>query len=221
MLPNMSGHVIDQGQARPAAEPRATYRLQLHKDFGFAQAGHLAQYLASLGISHVYTSPLLQAAPGSTHGYDVVNPHAVNSELGGEDGFKELQEELERNRLGLVLDIVPNHMAISGRNNAWWWDVLENGPSSRYASYFDIDWQPPESKLREVVLMPILGEHYGKVLAQGQLKLARDGGCFVLRYFDHVLPIAPRSLDVLLREAATRARSDDLAFLADAFAALP
>ncbi|HEX6816798.1 MAG TPA: malto-oligosyltrehalose synthase [Ktedonobacterales bacterium] len=209
---------------RPLA-PRATYRVQLHGGFGFDQVAELADYFAALGVSHLYISPILQAAPGSMHGYDVVDPHIVNTELGGEQGFERLREALGRHHLGQVLDIVPNHMAISGRENAWWWDVLENGPSSRYATYFDIDWQPPESapgsKLRDVVLMPILSDHFGKALADGQLVVRREGGGFVLRYADDTLPIAPRSLDTLLHEAATRTGSDDLAFLADAYANLP
>ncbi len=202
-------------------EPRATYRVQLHKGFDFDAAAELADYLAALGISHLYCSPLLQATPGSTHGYDVVDPRRVNHELGGEAGFARLQAALGRDHLAMLLDIVPNHMAISGRDNVWWWDVLENGPASRYARYFDIDWEPPESKLRNLVLMPILGDHYGRVLAAGQITLRREGGSFTFAYYDHVLPVSPRSLDTLLAEAARRTVSDDLAFLADGFAHLP
>jgi len=211
---------MSQERSRPR-EIRATYRLQLHAGFDLNAAAEQAQYLAALGISHVYLSPILQAAPGSTHGYDVVNPHEVNAELGGEQAFEQLQRVLHDQHLGQVLDIVPNHMAIGGRENAWWWDVLENGPSSRYARYFDVDWDPPESRHRNVVLMPILGEHYGRVLTSGQIHLTRTEGTFSLHYSDHVLPVAPRSLDLILAPVAEATASDELAFLADAFAHLP
>jgi len=199
---------------------RATYRLQLHEGFDLHQAAELADYLAELGVSHVYASPLLQAARGSTHGYDVVDHQRVSRELGGEAAFEHFRRALARRGLGLVVDLVPNHMAIAPEN-AWWWDVLENGPSSRFASCFDVDWEPPEARLRNLVLVPILGDHYGRVLAAGELRLERAGGSFRVRYFEHALPVAPRSLDELLRLAAARCGSDDLAYLADAFGGLP
>jgi (1->4)-alpha-D-glucan 1-alpha-D-glucosylmutase len=201
--------------------PRATYRVQLHAGFGFDEAAAIADYLDRLGISHLYSSPALQAGKGSTHGYDVLNHHQVSKELGGPDGHARLCECLGRNHLGFILDIVPNHMSIASRENAWWWDVLENGPASRYAAYFDVDWKPPEAKLRDTVLMPVLGDHYGRVLEAGELKLLRDGGSFTIAYHEHVMPIAPRSLSDLLRRAAQRASSDDLAFLADSLGRLP
>ena len=204
-----------------SAEPRATYRVQMRQTFDFDAAAAIADYLAALGVSHLYSSPILQASPGSAHGYDVVDPQRVNVELGGADGHARLLAALQRAGLSFALDIVPNHMAIGGRENAWWWDVLENGPSSRYASYFDVDWDPPEAKLRNSVLMPILGDHYGRELEAGEIRLAREGGSFVVRYKDHALPVAPRSLDTLLAQAAERCGSDDLAFLADAFGQLP
>jgi (1->4)-alpha-D-glucan 1-alpha-D-glucosylmutase len=147
---------------------RATYRLQLHSGFGFDDAAEVCGYLRSLGITHVYCSPYLQAAPGSTHGYDVVNPGRVNDELGGAPAHTRFLDRLKETGLGQVLDIVPNHMAIA-RGNAWWWDVLENGPSSAYASYFDIGWQSPEEKLRNKILAPVLGDHYGRVLSAGKI----------------------------------------------------
>ena len=159
----------------------------------------------ALGVSHLYLSPILQAAPGSTHGYDVVDPTRVNVELGGESRPSAAAGGARTGRdSASLLDVVPNHMAITGRDNMWWWDVLENGPSSVYAAYFDVDWDPPESKLRNLVLMPILGDHYGRALDAGELALSREGGSFVLRYFDHELPVAPRSLDLLLEDAARR-----------------
>jgi len=201
--------------------PRATYRLQLHAGFPFAAAAQVAPYLARLGISHVYSSPYLQAAPGSTHGYDVVDPRTVNRELGGEAAHAAFSEALGRAELGQVLDVVPNHMAIGGPENPWWWDVLENGPASRYAGHFDVDWTHPEAHLRYRVLLPVLDDHYGRVLERGDLRLEWDRRRFTIRFGDRRFPVAPPSLDDLLRLAATRAGSDELAFLADAFAALP
>ena len=199
----------------------ATYRVQLHAGFGFADAAAVADYLADLGISHLYCSPYLQAAPGSTHGYDVVNPHQVNKELGGPEAHAQLCATLKENGLGQVLDIVPNHMAIAGRENPWWWDVLENGPSSRYAGYFDLEWDPPEAKLRNTVLLPVLGDHYGRVLEAGELRLEREAGSFIIHYHDQVFPVSPRSLNDLLATAAERCQSDDLACIADGLGQLP
>src|SRR5438270_3177745 len=120
--------------------PLSTYRLQLHSGFNFEDAAGIVDYLRELGVSHVYCSPYLQAAPGSTHGYDVVDYRRVNSEIGGDEGLAKFNRKLTEYGLRQVLDIVPNHMAITGAYNKWWWDVLENGPSSRYAPYFDIEW---------------------------------------------------------------------------------
>ncbi|MDQ2773310.1 MAG: malto-oligosyltrehalose synthase [Acidobacteriota bacterium] len=201
--------------------PAGTYRLQLHAGFGFDAAAEIADYLEQLGISHVYSSPYLQAAPGSQHGYDVVDHHKVNEELGGAEAHDRFSFRLGACHLGQVLDIVPNHMAISGRRNRYWWDVLENGPSSRYASYFDIDWESHEEKLRNKLLVPILGDHYGRVLARGEVQIQRQGGNFFIKYFDHELPAAPRSLPGLLRRAAEASGSDYVAFLADSLENLP
>jgi (1->4)-alpha-D-glucan 1-alpha-D-glucosylmutase len=200
--------------------PLSTYRIQLQPAFGFDDVTAIAPYLHRLGVSHLYASPYLQAAPGSTHGYDVIDHSRVNAELGGEAGHERMCATLGENGLGQVLDIVPNHMAITG-GNRWWWDVLENGPSSQYASYFDVDWDPPEAKLRNTVLMPILGDHYGRVLEAGEFRLQRDGGAFTVHYYDHGLPVAPRSLDDLLGPAARRARSMELESLATFFGRLP
>ncbi len=201
--------------------PIATYRLQLHADFGFDAATEVAEYLRDLGISHVYSSPYLQAAPGSTHGYDVVDPHRVNDELGGPEAHERFSLKLGACGLGQVLDIVPNHMAISGRRNRLWWDVLENGPSSRYSVYFDIDWSPPEEKLRNKLLVPILGDHYGRVLSRKEIQFKRRGSEFLVRYFDHELPMSPRSIAPILSVAGEESGSDYLAFLADSLARLP
>jgi (1->4)-alpha-D-glucan 1-alpha-D-glucosylmutase len=203
------------------ANLRATYRVQLRPEFGFDEAAAIAGYLADLGVSHLYSSPELAASAGSTHGYDVVDHSTLNPELGGLAGHRRLQEALGRAGLGLVLDIVPNHMAIGGPENRWWWDVLENGPSSRYASYFDVEWDPPESHLRNKILLPGLGEQYGRALESGQLRVVRDGAWFAVRYGEQSFPVSPRSADVFLRVAADRSGSDDLAFIADALGRLP
>jgi (1->4)-alpha-D-glucan 1-alpha-D-glucosylmutase len=200
--------------------PTATYRLQLNPAFGFADAAAIADYLAALGVSHVYASPYLQSMPGSTHGYDVIDHGRVDDDLGGAAAHLDMSRRLGEAGLGQVLDIVPNHMAI-GPGNAWWWDVLENGPSSPYASSFDVDWDPPESQLRNLVLVPVLGDHYGRVLEAGELRVEREGGRFVVTYHEHRYPVAPRSLDSILTPAAERAASDTLAFLAGAFGSLP
>jgi (1->4)-alpha-D-glucan 1-alpha-D-glucosylmutase len=208
--------------AETSPRPRAaTYRVQLHAGFTFDDAAAITGYLATLGVTHLYCSPYLQAAQGSTHGYDVVDPGHLNSELGGADGHRRLTRQLARAGLGQVLDIVPNHMALAGRANAWWWDVLENGPSSVYASYFDIDWDPPERKLASTVLMPVLGDQYGRVLEAGELVIQRQGGSFTVRYYEHEAPVSPRTLGGLLSKAAARAGSAELESLAVAFGRLP
>ncbi len=199
----------------------STYRLQLNPDFDFSKAAHEADYLRSLGVSHVYCSPYLQAAPGSTHGYDVVDHSHVNEELGGRAAHDSFCLRLGEHDLGQVLDIVPNHMAVSGPENRWWWDVLENGPSSRYAAYFDVDWEYPHGSKANQVLLPILGNHYGRILEAGELRIERDGGLFFVRYHDHVLPIDPRSLSDMLGDAAESSDSSELGFLASALDYLP
>ncbi|HZP43102.1 MAG TPA: malto-oligosyltrehalose synthase [Candidatus Binatia bacterium] len=207
----------------PDRRPRATYRLQLRPGFGFDEAAALVDYLAALGVSHLYCSPVLEAAAGSTHGYDVVDPRRLRAELGGAAAYDRLARALAAAGLGQVLDIVPNHMAVTGRQNVWWWDVLENGPSSLYARYFDIDWDPPEAKLRHTVLLPILGDHYGRVLEAGELRLEHERGRFTVRYWEHVAPVSPRSLDAILVRAAERIgeRADQLASIATALGRLP
>jgi (1->4)-alpha-D-glucan 1-alpha-D-glucosylmutase len=202
--------------------PTATYRVQLRAGFGFAQAAQIAPYLAELGISHVYFSPYLQAAPGSTHGYDVVDPTRVDRELGGEVEHARMVAALHANGLSQVIDVVPNHMAIATPHNRYWWDVLEHGPSSRYAAYFDIDWRPPDTRLHDKVLMPILGDHYGRVLESGAIRVQREGARFTLRVYDeHVLPMDPGSIGALLERACARAASDELGFVASALRGLP
>jgi (1->4)-alpha-D-glucan 1-alpha-D-glucosylmutase len=199
--------------------PSSTYRLQLHKDFTFDDAAGVADYLHALGISHVYCSPYLQAAPGSTHGYDVVSHQRVNEELGGAEAHDRFCKKLGEVKLGQVLDIVPNHMSL-GKENRYWWDVLENGTSSRYASFFDIDWQPQEERLRDKVLVPILGDQYGRVLQAGGIKVARRGNKFQVECSGETLPASPNSLAGILARASEYAKSDTLSFLAASFGRL-
>ncbi len=198
----------------------STYRLQLNAGFTFRDASSAAAYLKDLGISHVYCSPYLQAAEGSMHGYDVVDHQRINDELGGEQGHQQFCRRLSELGMGQVLDIVPNHMAI-GSKNLYWWDVLENGPSSRYATWFDIDWQSAEVKLQNKVLIPVLGDQYGKVLASGQIHIEFKDGAFRVCYLENSFPLSPRSLAIILTRAAASARDDTLGFLADSLSRLP
>jgi (1->4)-alpha-D-glucan 1-alpha-D-glucosylmutase len=184
--------------------PRAVYRLQLTPGFGFDAAAQLTPYLAALGVSHVYCSPILQSAPGSDHGYDVVDPTRIDSELGGEDGFDRLVEAARTNGLGLVVDIVPNHMATAGRANPWWWDVLEHGPASRYARYFDVDWDPWTSAVKDRIVLGVLGDRYGRELESGALTIAQTADGLVVRYHEHDFPIAPETAEVVDAVAVQR-----------------
>ena len=179
--------------------PRATLRLQLHREFDFAAARRLVPYAAALGVSHFYASPILTARAGSRHGYDIVDHGAVNPELGGEAGLRELVAALRAHGMGLIVDIVPNHMAVGGADNRAWLDVLEWGPMSRYANFFDIDWDVPDPDLARRVLVPLLGQPYGAALGEITLCFDAHGGRFFCRYFEHRLPLAPNSYTLLLR----------------------
>jgi (1->4)-alpha-D-glucan 1-alpha-D-glucosylmutase len=186
--------------------PLSTYRLQFHQQFTFAQATELVPYLSSLGISHCYASPILKARPGSTHGYDIVDHNSLNPEIGTPEEFDRFVAALHKHNMGLILDIVPNHMGIMGSDNAWWLDVLENGEASIYATYFDIDWEPVKDELDHKVLVPVLGDTYGAVLERGELKLTFDGakGEFCLFYFTHRFPIDPKEYPRILQRCANR-----------------
>jgi len=174
--------------------PRATYRLQLNREFTFADAASAVPYLARLNISHVYASPILKARPGSMHGYDVTDHTRLNPELGTQEEFEQLVATLHEHGMGLIVDIVPNHLGVMGDDNVWWLDVLENGPAARAAPHFDIDWRPNRSSMRDRVLVPTLGDVYGAVLENGELKLQLDPttGSFAIRYHEHLFPIDPR-----------------------------
>ncbi|NML18387.1 malto-oligosyltrehalose synthase [Azohydromonas caseinilytica] len=187
-----------------AAVPRATYRLQFHKDFNFEHGIAVLPYLQRLGVSHVYCSPLMRARAGSMHGYDVVAHDEFNPELGGREGFERFAAAAKELGLGLILDIVPNHMGVIGGHNAWWADVLEHGEASAYARYFDIDWQPVDPALHGKVLLPVLGQHYGQVLEAGELQLVfePEQGTFALQYWEHRFPLDPRTVAPLLERAS-------------------
>lgn len=176
----------------------ATYRLQLGPDLSFDRVGDLLPYFRDLGISHLYLSPCLKAVSGSTHGYDVVDPSQVNPQLGGREGFERLCRASAESGMGLVLDMVPNHMAASGRQNPWWWEVLANGPDSCYAGYFDIRWDHPDPSIAGKVLLPVLGDELMCCLKSRQIQIRRRGPDMYLAYFEHVFPISKRSIHELL-----------------------
>ncbi len=181
-----------------SATPTSTYRLQLSESFGFDAAAQVVPYLARLGISHLYCSPILQAAPGSTHGYDVVDHSKVSADLGGRDGLERLAERVRAHGLGIIVDVVPNHMAMPtpAWNNAALWSVLREGPSSPFATWFDVDWVAQ----RHAMLMPVLGARIGQVLEADELRLADHDGEPVLRYFDHAFPVRPGTESLPLAE---------------------
>lgn len=178
--------------------PAATYRLQFNSGFRFSDAREIVSYLHCLGISDIYASPYFKSSVGSLHGYDVLDQNSLNPEIGTEDEFKALVGELKKNHMGQILDIVPNHMCIEGQGNAFWMDVLENGPSSLYASFFDIDWHPVKKELENKILIPILGDQYGAVLESGELRLSFEEGSFFVHYCDHKLPIIPKGYNNIL-----------------------
>jgi (1->4)-alpha-D-glucan 1-alpha-D-glucosylmutase len=166
----------------------------LNREFTFADAARVVPYLATLGISHLYVSPILKARPGSMHGYDVTDHSKLNPELGTEEDFRALVDVLHHHEMGLVVDIVPNHLGVLGDDNRWWLDVLENGPASKFARNFDIDWRPNRTSLHDRLLIPVLGQPYGAALEQGEIRVEFDARCgeFCLRYFEHRFPIDPR-----------------------------
>ena len=203
--------------------PRSTYRLQFSEDFTFADATALVPYLARLGVGDLYASPLTKARPGSTHGYDVVDHNALNPEIGTESEFDALVAALREHGMGLLLDVVPNHAGI-GSDNARWLSVLENGPASPHAHFFDVDWYPTNRReLHGRVLLPVLGDHYRAILEGGELELAFDpeAGSFAVRYYEHACPLDPKTYPMVLDGLPEDDHAPILASLSTAFGNLP
>lgn len=184
--------------AEPVRIPVATYRLQFNSRFTFHDAREIVEYLHALGISDCYSSSYLKAVPGSGHGYDVADPTQLNPEIGTDDDYWSWVDTMRARGMGQVIDLVPNHMGIAKSSNPWWLDVLENGPSSRFARFFDIEWKPLKAELADQLLIPVLGDQYGAILERGELVLAYADGAFSVRYYDNWLPIAPDTYPRLL-----------------------
>jgi (1->4)-alpha-D-glucan 1-alpha-D-glucosylmutase len=187
---------IEKTLKTEARIPASTYRLQMHEKFDFAAAQAILPYLKKLGIGDAYLSPIFEARPHSMHGYDVVRHDCLNPELGGDAGFATFAAELKGRDMGLLLDTVPNHMGV-GNNSVWWQDVLENGRASQYSGYFDIDWEPLKTDMQNKLLLPILGDQYGEALENKQLQVQFEDGRAIVAYFDHKMPLAPRTLALL------------------------
>src|ERR1700730_467683 len=184
----------------------STYRLQFNKEFTFQDAAGIVDYLSELGITHIYASPIFGSRRGSTHGYDVTDPTRLNPELGTDADFAAFHDKLRERNLGLILDIVPNHMSASSENS-WWMDVLENGPDSAYASYFDIDWRPPARMLEGKVLLPVLGRPFGEALENQEFKLVLSDGKLFIQYFESLFPLAPSTYHLILKRRLNELRT--------------
>ena len=216
-----------------ALVPRATYRLQLNRDFTFADATAIVPYLAALGVSHVYLSPYFKARRGSTHGYDIVEHGALNPEIGTRADFERLCAALHEHDMHQLADVVPNHVGVLGADNPWWQEVLENGRAAAHANFFDIDWDRTPDELHGKLLLPVLAERYGTVLERGEIKVALDAarGEFAIRYLEQRFPVDPQSYARILRPAAECLRpgrprpraelAEALEDIASAFASLP
>ena len=187
---------VDRMLCSEVRAPRSTYRVQMNAGFTFADAEKIFPYLKRLGIGDLYTSPVFEARPGSSHGYDVARHDRFNPELGGEEGFARFSQRLREAGLGLLMDIVPNHMGV-GNDSMWWQDVLENGRTSEYADFFDIDWTPLKPDMQGKLLLPILGKQYGEELESKQIQIEIHNNVLRMRYFEYLMPLAPRSLPLL------------------------
>jgi (1->4)-alpha-D-glucan 1-alpha-D-glucosylmutase len=215
---------LDRLASERSSRPVSTYRLQFNENFKFTDAVQLADYLRSLGVSTFYSSPLLKARAGSTHGYDIIDHNTINPEIGTEEEFAHFIDELRAKGMNLLIDTVPNHMGVGHGTNPWWQDVLENGQASRYAEYFDIDWTPLKQELQGKVLLPILGSQYGEELESGHLCLELQDGRFILRYYDKVLQIDPQTYPFIFAGAPDfkdAAALERLRQLMQEFGALP
>ena len=205
---NQSVVVVDEASGsreclgRPAVgkerlRPLSTYRLQFNRAFRFSDARKLIGYLHELGVGTCYASPILKAHAGSMHGYDIIDHNAINPELGTQEEFDELAAELKSHGMGLLLDVVPNHMGVGHGTNPWWQDVLQNGRASKFADFFDIDWNPLKGELHNKVLLPILGNQYGEELDSGRLVLKYADGDFRIDYYDKILPVDPQTIPLI------------------------
>jgi (1->4)-alpha-D-glucan 1-alpha-D-glucosylmutase len=192
--------------------PTSTYRMQFHEHFTFQDAKDCVPYLHVLGVSHVYASPIWKANPKSMHGYDVIDHALLNPELGSQQDFEAFVHALREHAMGLIVDIVPNHMHVAN-DNAWWYDVLENGPSSPYAEYFDIDWMPPRQELVNKVLLPVLDEQFGDALEAQKITVTFENGSFFVTLPYMRLPSEPGSWSLILepvaREMTRQVSGDD------------
>jgi (1->4)-alpha-D-glucan 1-alpha-D-glucosylmutase len=198
--------VSKRAEGEPQYIPCSTYRLQLNSHFTFVQAAALLDYLEDLGITDCYTSPFLMARPGSLHGYDVTDHTSFNPEIGTEEEFQEFAQQLQQRGMGLIVDVVPNHMCITHPSNTRWWDVLENGPGSRFSRYFDIDWNPPKAELTNKVLLPVLADQFGLVLENQQIRLIYLGGSLCVDCQGTLFPVAPRSWPLVLHRVLDEMR---------------
>src|SRR3954463_5200194 len=187
---------IEQIVNETGVKPLSTYRLQFHNGFKLEQARELVSYLHDLGVSHVYSSPFLEARAGSMHGYDIINHERLNPEIGTEEDLRALVRDLDAHGMSIVLDIVPNHMGVS-TSTPWWRDVLQHGRASQYAEFFDIDWNPLKPELHNKLLLPLLGDQYGEELEQGRLQIRNKDGELVVQYYDHDFPLDPQSLPLI------------------------
>jgi (1->4)-alpha-D-glucan 1-alpha-D-glucosylmutase len=210
----------------PDRIPRATYRVQLHAGFTFEQLAQIIPYLRELGISDVYASPFFLATPGSTHGYDVCDHNEINPELGGIEGLQKVHALLQESSMGLLVDFVPNHMGVEGQYNWKWTDVLENGHLSRYAPFFDIEWNPRQVSLQDRILVPLLHDFYGAVLDAGEIRIVYEEAAFHVYYRSLRFPLRPESYSTILQRLAWfrnpgEASSHKMEKLAQQFLALP
>ena len=190
----------NRADREPQHIPCSTYRLQLNRLLTFRQAADLLDYLQELGISDCYSSPFLMARPGSMHGYDVTDPTRLNPEIGDERDFDNFATQLKQHGMGLIADVVPNHMCVTHPSNNWWWDVLENGPSSPFSRYFDIDWSPPKTELANKVLLPFLPDQFGRTLENQQFAVIYDGGAFFIDCQGIRFPAAPVTWSMILED---------------------
>src|SRR5947207_3773148 len=194
--------------------PLSTYRIQFHNGFKLEQARELVDYLHDLGVSHLYSSPFLEARAGSMHGYDIINHERLNPEDGTEEELHALVRDLNALGMSIVLDIVPNHMGVS-TSTPWWRDVLQHGRASKYADFFDIDWHPLKPELHNKLLLPLLGGQYGDELEQVRLQVINKDGEFVIQYYDHDFPLDPQTLQLVFEGLGPLPNGDDASTPAD------